>query len=86
MTIKTRTRAKKKKDTNVTTFSIEEMVQTNSIDILLIKKDITEIKTNHLSHIEADIKKIDKKVEKIDFRLWSIMVLIVMSAGANYLL
>jgi len=62
------------------------MVQTNSIDILLIKKDISEMKENHLSHIENDIKKIDKKVEKIDFRLWSIMVLIVMSTGANYLM
>ena len=81
-----KTRTKKNIETNVTTFSINEMVQTNSVDILLIKKDISEMKENHLSHIENDIKKIDKKVEKIDFRLWSIMVLIVMSTGANYLM
>jgi len=62
----------------------ELKVQQNSVDILLIKKDINEIKTNHLAHIEEDIKKIDKKVEKIDLRLWGIMMLIVASAVANY--
>ena len=62
----------------------ELKVQQNSVDILLIKKDINDIKENHLKHIEADIKKIDKKVEKIDLRLWGIMMLIVASAVANY--
>jgi len=62
----------------------ELKVQQNSVDILLIKKDISEIKTNHLAHIEADLQKIDKKVEKIDLRLWGIMMLIVASAVANY--
>ena len=64
----------------------EIKVQQNSVDILLIKKDIHDIKKNHLAHIEADIKKIDKKVEKIDLRLWTIMILIVGSAFANYLI
>jgi len=77
-------KTKKNIETNVTTFSINEMVQTNSVDILLIKKDISEMKENHLSHIENDIKMIDKKVEKIDFRLWGIMMLIVGSTLANY--
>jgi hypothetical protein len=62
----------------------ELKVQQNSVDILLIKKDINEIKTNHLKHIEEDLAKIDKKVEKIDLRLWGIMMLIVASAVANY--
>jgi len=62
----------------------EIKVQQNSVDILLIKKDINEIKTNHLAHIEEDIKKIDKKIEKVDLRLWGIMMLIVASAVANY--
>ena len=62
----------------------EIKVQQNSVDILLIKKDIHEIKDNHLTHLSEDIKKIDKKVEKIDLRLWGIMMLIVASAVANY--
>jgi hypothetical protein len=64
----------------------EIKVQQNTVDILMIKKDISEIRKNHLAHIEADIKKIDKKVEKIDLRLWTIMILIVGSAFANYLI
>ena len=62
----------------------EVQVRQNSVDILLIKKDIHEIKTNHLAHIEADIKQIDKKIEKVDLRLWGIMMLIVGSTLANY--
>ena len=48
----------------------EVQVQQNTVDIKLIQHDLTTIKNNHLAHIEADIKKIDKKVEKIDHRLW----------------
>ena len=83
MTTKTKTR-KKNKVTMIEANDTEIKVQQNSVDILLIKKDINDIKENHLTHIQADIKKIDRKVEKIDMRLWSIMVLIVGSAVANY--
>lgn len=74
----------KKKVVMIEANDTELKVQQNGVDILLIKKDINEIKTNHLAHIEEDIKKIDKKVEKIDLRLWGIMMLIVASAVANY--
>lgn len=62
----------------------ELQINQNTIDIMLTRKDINDMKENHLAHLAADIRSLDKKVEKIDFRLWSIMVLIVMSAGANY--
>ncbi len=75
-----------KKDSNVTKFSVEEMVQSNSIDILMLRKELTEVKENHLVHIEDSINKLDKRIEKIDYRLWSIMILVVGSAVANYLL
>ena len=75
---------KPKKVVMIEATDTEVQVRQNSVDILLIKKDIHEIKTNHLAHIEADIKKIDKKVEKIDLRLWGIMMLIVGSTLANY--
>lgn len=80
----TKTKKKTKKVVMIEANDTELKVQQNSVDILLIKKDIHEIKNNHLKHIEADIKKIDKKVEKIDLRLWGIMMLIVASAVANY--
>jgi len=41
-------------------------------DVKLIHKDISIIKTNHLKHIENDVK-------KIDTRLWAILLLLVAS-------
>jgi len=64
----------------------EIKVQQNTIDIKVIQQDIKTIKNNHLKHIEQDMAKIDKKVDRIDLRLWSIMVMIVASAAANYLM
>jgi|TARA_R110000824_G_scaffold2146_1_gene10146 hypothetical protein len=80
----TKTKKKTKRVVMIEANDTELKVQQNSVDILLIKKDIHEIKNNHLKHIEADIKKIDKRVERIDLRLWGIMMLIVASAFANY--
>jgi len=50
----------------------EIQINQNTVDILLMKKDISEIKNNHLKHIEEDIK-------KIDGRLWWIVGLILAS-------
>ena len=80
----TKTKKKTKKVVMIEANDTELKVQQNSVDILLIKKDINEIKTNHLAHLSEDIRKIDKKVEKIDHRLWGIGMLIVASAVANY--
>ena len=63
---------------------LDKQVQRNTTDIKLIQHDLATIKDNHLRHIEADVREIDKKVEKIDLRLWGIMMLIVASAIANY--
>ena len=41
-------------------------------DVKLIQKDIYTIKTNHLKHIEDDVR-------KIDMRLWAILILLVAS-------
>ena len=65
---------------------MEIQVADNTVAIKLIQHDIKTIKNNHLAHIEADLRKIDKKVEKIDLRLWGIMMLIVASAVANYMI
>ena len=63
--------------------STEQDVKQNTIDIMIMKNDLTEIKTNQ-KHLDGQIEKIDKKVEKIDGRLWAIMLLVVGSAVANY--
>ena len=63
--------------------STEQDVKQNTIDIMIMKNDLTEIKTNQ-KHLDGQIDKIDMKVEKIDGRLWAIMLLVVGSAVANY--
>lgn len=62
---------------------IEPSTEQNTIDIMIMKNDLTEIKTNQ-KHLDGQIEKLDKKVEKIDGRLWAIMLLVVGSAVANY--
>ena len=81
---KTRPKRKTKKVVMIEANDTEVQVGKNTVDIKLIQHDLETIKNNHLAHIEADIKKIDKKVEKIDLRLWGIGTLIVASAVANY--
>jgi len=51
---------------------VELDTKTISTDVRLIQKDISVIKTNHLKHIEDDVK-------KIDTRLWAILLLLVAS-------
>ena len=51
---------------------VEIDTKTISTDVRLIQKDISVIKTNHLKHIEDDVK-------KIDMRLWAILLLLVAS-------
>jgi len=62
----------------------EVKVQQNTIDIKIIQQDLKSIRNNHLKHIEEDMAKIDKKVDRIDTRLWTIMIMVAGSAVANY--
>jgi len=39
--------------------------------------EIKTIKDNHLSHMAQDIDRIEKKVEKMDTRVWAILLLLV---------
>ena len=78
---------KKKKVTmieaNQTELDVKQDVKQNTVDIMAMKQDLNEIKTNQ-KFIDSELRKIDKKVEKIDGRLWAIMLLVVGSAVANY--
>jgi len=51
----------------------------NAEDIQEIKTDIAIIKTNHLAHIEKDMASMDKKIEKMDMRIWAVLLLLVAS-------
>jgi len=47
-------------------------------DILIIKKDIEVIKTNHLKHIETDISMIKKVMWSVGFLVFSNLLAIIM--------
>lgn len=42
-----------------------------------LAKEIDIIKNNHLAHISDDIDQINKKIEKMDARIWAILLLLV---------
>ena len=42
-----------------------------------LAKEIETIKNNHLAHMAMDIDRIEKKVEKMDSRVWAILLLLV---------
>ncbi len=56
-----------------------EVTDKNIEDIQNIKQDIHTIKTNHLYHIEKDMEKQTKTIEKLDNRIWWVLGLLVAS-------
>ncbi len=39
--------------------------------------EIDIIKNNHLKHMSEDIDRVEKKVEKMDNRVWAILIILV---------
>jgi hypothetical protein len=47
-----------------------------------LAREIDVIKNNHLAHMAEDIDRIEKKVEKIDARIWAILIIL---CGATFI-
>jgi len=47
-----------------------------------LAKEIDIIKSNHLAHMAEDIDRVEKKVDKIDGRIWAILIIL---CGATFL-
>ena len=47
-----------------------------------LAKEIETIKTNHLAHMADDIDRVENKVDKIDNRIWAILIIL---CGATFL-
>lgn len=58
---------------------LDQQVNENTKDINEIKTDLKIIKENHLHHIEADMAKQTKIIEKLDNRIWWVLGLLVAS-------
>ena len=56
---------------------LEDRVEENSTDILHIKNAVDVIKNNHLTHIESDMAATKRSIEKIDNRVWAILIILV---------
>ena len=56
-----------------------EQTNKNKDDIQDIKHSIDTIKDNHLFHIEKDMEKQSKAIEKIDTRIWAVLIILVVS-------
>ncbi len=54
---------------------MDKMEVENSIE--LIKKDIDIIKNNHLHHLEKDVRAIDGKVDRMDQRIWLLLIFLI---------
>jgi hypothetical protein len=46
-----------------------------------LAKEIDLIKTNHLAHMAEDIDRVESKVDKIDNRIWAILIIL---CGATF--
>jgi uncharacterized protein Yka (UPF0111/DUF47 family) len=46
-----------------------------------LAKEIEIIKTNHLAHMAEDIDRVESKVDKIDNRIWAILIIL---CGATF--
>lgn len=42
-----------------------------------LAKEIEVIKSNHLAHMAEDIDRVERKVDKMDARVWAILLLLV---------
>jgi|TARA_Y100000401_G_scaffold78168_1_gene63785 hypothetical protein len=49
-----------------------------NIEIELIKKDINDIKNNHLQHIERDVRDVKIEVFRFKYVVWGALVIFIL--------
>ena len=52
-------------------------------EIALLKRDIQTIRDNHLKHMKQDIDRIERKVDKIDNRLYWVLGVLISTQVAS---
>ena len=56
-----------------------EVTDQNTKDIQEIKTTLTRLESNHIYHIEKDMERQTKIIEKLDNRIWWVLGLLVVS-------
>lgn len=64
---------------NIENHKWAEVTEQNAKDIVEIKHSISTIKDNHLAHLQSDMCRQTKAIEKIDNRIWWVLGLLVVS-------
>ena len=49
-----------------------------NLEIELIKKDINDIKNNHLAHIETDMRDVKIEVFRFKYAIWGALVIFIL--------
>ena len=52
-------------------------------EIALLKRDVQTIRDNHLAHMKRDIDRIERKVDKIDNRIWWVLGVLISTQVAS---
>ena len=58
---------------------VKTMRNSTDTDIALIQQELDTIKNNHLHHMKEDIDRVERKVDKIDNRIWWVLGILVAS-------
>jgi hypothetical protein len=53
------------------------------IDTKIIKTDLKVLRDNHVHHLAQDMEKMDKKIDKLDTRVYQILFSIIILAASN---
>ena len=70
----------------IKTDKIERMTKVSKdadTEIALLKRDVENIRDNHLAHMKQDIDRIERKVDKIDNRIWWVLGVIISTQVAS---
>ena len=63
----------------------ETLILENRKDIEVIKHSIKTIETNHLAHVEKSLDNLDRRITRIDGRMWLVLMMIIGSAVLPYI-
>ena len=70
----------------IKTDKIERMTKVSKdadTEIALLKRDVETIRDNHLAHMKQDIDRIERKVDKIDNRIWWVLGVLISTQVAS---
>ena len=59
------------------------MKKDTDTEIALLKRDVETIRDNHLKHMKDDIDRIERKVDKIDNRLYWVLGVLISTQVAS---